>query len=808
MTIHRIPLHLPVGAIAQAVNDSLRKLPRLVVTAPPGSGKSTLLPLTILGGISKGRIIMLEPRRAAARQIAMRMSQILGENPGQTVGYRMRFESKISASTRIEVVTEGVMERMLIDDPTLEDVSVVIFDEFHERSVAADLCLALTREAQDLIRPDLSIVIMSATMDTDNLCKAFDAPLIKADGKMYDVRIINGEDIDASQCTAAVASAVRRAYRTQDGNILAFLPGQGEIASCMAMLSGSLPDAIILPLHGMLPPEEQYKAVEYNPAGLRKILLATPIAETSLTIDGIRTVVDCGLYKKLKTDTYTGLGRLETQRISTDMATQRTGRAGRLAEGVCYRLWSKATENRMRTTRIPEILEADLSPMILEIAAWGSNTPMDLPWLTTPPARHVADAVQLLTMLGALDPEGRITPLGRRMATLPCHPRIANMLLSASDGKQRALASDIAAIIEEKDPLNDDNDADINTRIIHLRDHRKSGRQGRWSRIMQIASQYRRMTGCAEDNSIPDIGDTGRLIISAYPERIAQKLKDGVYRLPDGESVTLPEADDLSGEEFLAIALMGRRIFLASPVSLSEIERIAHPFTNMSWDTREGGIIARDEMRIGQLVVSSRPLQDPDREEIVKTICRAAIKYGRSMFDFNEDVSRLQQRIAIVAQWHPELSLPDVTVDRLLATAQEWLPLYIGQATRQQELRKLNICQIIEGIVGYERMKEIDRIAPSCVKLPGGRTAKIDYRAGSPIPVVSARLQDCLGLFETPRIDNGQRPVLMELLSPGFKPVQLTQDMHGFWTSTYFEVRKELRRRYPKHRWPDDPFNP
>ena len=808
MTITGLPLHLPVGAIAQAVNDSLRKLPRLVVTAPPGSGKSTLLPLTILGGISKGRIIMLEPRRAAARQIAMRMSQILGENPGQTVGYRMRFESKISASTRIEVVTEGVMERMLIDDPTLEDVSVVIFDEFHERSVAADLCLALTREAQDLIRPDLSIVIMSATMDTDNLCKAFDAPLIKADGKMYDVRIINGEDIDASQCAAAVASAVRRAYRTHDGNILAFLPGQGEIASCMTMLSGSLPDAMILPLHGMLPPEEQYKAVEYDPVGLRKILLATPIAETSLTIDGIRTVVDCGLYKKLKTDTYTGLGRLETQRISIDMATQRTGRAGRLAEGVCYRLWSKATEHRMLPTRIPEILEADLSPMILEIAAWGSNTPMDLPWVTTPPARHVADAVQLLTMLGALDPEGRITPLGRRMATLPCHPRIANMLLAASDGKQRALASDIAAIIEEKDPLNNDNDADINTRIIHLRDHRKSGRQGRWSRIMQIASQYRRMTGCAEDNSIPDIGDTGRLIISAYPERIAQKLKDGVYRLPDGESVTLPEADDLSGEEFLAIALMGRRIFLASPVSLSEIERIARPFTNMSWDTREGGIIARDEMRIGQLVVSSRPLQDPDREEIVKTICRAAIKYGRSMFDFNEDVSRLQQRIAIVAQWHPELSLPDVTVDRLLATAQEWLPLYIGQATRQQELRKLNICQIIEGIVGYERMQEIDRIAPTCVKLPGGRTAKIDYRAGSPIPVVSARLQDCLGLFETPRIDNGQRPVLMELLSPGFKPVQLTQDMHGFWTSTYFEVRKELRRRYPKHRWPDDPFNP
>lgn len=800
--------NLPVATIADEVSESLRKVPRLVVTAPPGSGKSTLLPLTILESIGQGRIIMLEPRRAATRQIAQRMAQTLDEKPGETVGYRMRFESKVSADTRIEVVTEGVMRRMLVDDPTLDGVSVVIFDEFHERSLASDLCLALTRETQDTIRPDLAIVVMSATIDTDALCKALDAPLIEASGKMYEVRIVNGEDIEMTQCVPAVVSAVRRAYRDQSGNILAFLPGQGEISACMEQLGDSLPDAVVLPLHGMLPAAEQYRAIEYNPEGKRKILLATPIAETSLTIEGVRTVVDSGLFRCVATDPYTGLSHLQTRSISLDMATQRAGRAGRLSEGTCYRLWSKAAEHRMQPTRTPEILEADLAPMMLDISAWGGEQPGNLPWLTPPPSPHVAEAGRLLSMLGAVDARGRITPKGRRMSALPCHPRIANMLLSAPDHRGRALAADIAAIIEEKDPINDTDDADINTRITMLRHQRGNGMKGRWSRIMQIAGQYRRLAGCREDNGIPDPGDTGKLIISAYPERIAMKLKDGVYRLPAGDNVSLPETDNLSGEEFLAIALMDRRIFLASPVCLSAIEEMAVPYSNLSWNSREGGIVARREMRIGQLVISSRPLDNPDRNEIVETICRAALKEGRSMFDFNDDVTRLQQRIAIVSEWHPELDLPDVSTGQLLASAQEWLPLYIGQATKLQELRKIDICRVIEGIVGYELMKEADRIAPTHLRLPGGRNARIDYRAGSPLPVVSARLQDCIGLYDTPCLDGGKRPVLMELLSPGFKPVQLTQDMHGFWTKTYFEVRKELRRRYPKHRWPEDPFNP
>lgn len=811
LNLSRLPIQLPVSEIAEAVNESLRKVPRLVVTAPPGSGKSTLLPLTILEDMvnnkEPGRIVMLEPRRAAARQISRRMSEIIGEKPGETVGYRMRFESKVSAATRIEVVTEGVLQRMLIEDPMLEEVSTVIFDEFHERSLSADLCLALTRELQNTIRPELRIVVMSATMDTETLCRALNAPLIEAQGRMYDVRIVNGEDAEIHESGAAVASAIRRAYREQTGNILAFLPGQGEIADCMAHLEGALPGAVLLPLHGMLPPAEQYKAVEYNPEGVRKIVLATPIAETSLTIEGIRTVIDSGYYKGLKTDPQTGLGHLETQRISLDMATQRAGRAGRLSEGVCYRLWTKATEFRMRPNRIPEILEADLSSTVLDIAAWGGNTPERLPWLTTPPPHHTAGAVRLLASLGALDESGMITLHGRRMSELPCHPRIANMLLKAADSRQQALAADIAAILEEKDPLNDPDDADINTRLELLREARRNHKHGRMNRIIKIASQYRRMTGCREDNTAADAYITGRLIASAFPERIAMNLKNGTFRLPNGENVTLPDADDLSREEFLAIAQMGRRIFLAAPLSREAAEEQASLYENITWSTREGGIIARRELRIGKLTISSRQLENPDRKVIVETICRAAEKEGRSMFDFNENVSRLQQRIAIAAQWHPELSLPDVTVDRLLSTAREWLPLYLGNATKLQEIRKIDICQVIEGVIGYELMGEVDRIAPTHIKLPGGRTVKIDYRAGSPEPVVSARLQDCLGLVDTPLVDGGKRPVLMELLSPGFKPVQLTRDLRGFWTGTYFEVRKELRRRYPKHRWPDDPIN-
>lgn len=798
---------LPVASIAGEVNDSLRAYPRIVVTAPPGSGKSTLLPLTIAQGLPSGRVIMLEPRRAAARQIAMRMAQMIGERVGATVGYRMRFESEVSDATRIEVVTEGVLERMLVDDPTLENIGAVIFDEFHERSLTADLTLALTLEAQNLIRPDLKIVIMSATMDAEALCKSLDAPLVEAEGTMFDVAVLNSDDTDAFSCADDVASAVRRAYREQPGNILAFLPGQGEIMRCLAKLEEAIPDTVILPLHGMLAPAEQYHAIEYNPSGKRKIVLATPIAETSLTIEGIRTVVDSGLYRAVKYNPSTGLSRLETQRISMDMARQRTGRAGRLSEGVCYRLWTKATELRMQENRNPEILDADLSGMILDIAAWGGSEPASLPWITPPPTGHIAEAQRLLKLLGALDGNGVITPHGRRMAALPCHPRIANMLVCATDGPLRALAADIAAILEDKDPLNDENDADINTRIALLRERRLRKESGNWRRIISIAAQYRRMVRCAEDNSTFDSEDTGMLIASAYPERIALRLKDGIFRMPGGENVSLNESDNLSVHDFLAVASTGRRIFLASPIGRKTLENLAVPYENISWSSREGRVIARKELRIGVHVVGSKPLDNVGQDATVQVICRAAVKEGRTMFDFNDDVTALQERVAMVAEWHPEMELPSVTTESILASASDWLSLYIGGASSVADLRKIDMCTVIQGIVGYQNMAVIDRLAPTHIRLPGGRNAKILYRTGSSAPVVSAKLQDCFGLYDTPRVDDGKRNVLMELLSPGFKPVQLTQDLRGFWTGTYFEVRKELRRRYPKHRWPDDPLN-
>ena len=798
---------LPVSVIAGDVNASLKATPQLVVTAPPGSGKSTLLPLTILEALPEGKIIMLEPRRAAARQIAMRMAQMLGQKSGETVGYRMRFESKVSAATRIEVVTEGVMERMLIDDPTLDGVAVVIFDEFHERSLTADLTLALTREAQSVLRPDLGIVLMSATMDADALCRVLDAPLIEAQGKLYDVDLLYGDDTDIHDCVPAVVSAVRKAFREQQGNILVFLPGAGEIAACADALA-DLPEALLMPLHGMLSPAEQYRAIEYNPQGLRKIVLATPIAETSLTIEGIRTVVDSGLCRAVRYDPSTGLSRLVTERISLDMARQRAGRAGRLCEGVCYRLWSKAAEHRMRENRIPEITDADLSAMMLSLAAWGGAEVEKLPWLTPPSPGHVAEAKSLLRLLGAIDERDGITSRGRKMASLPCHPRIANMLVQASVAGLGALAADIAAILEEKDPIGDENDADIGTRIDILREQRSRNTGGnRWKRIIRIAAEYRRMVRCDEDNSSASPDTIGALIASAYPERIAMRLSDGVYRLASGENVRLNEADNLSVCEYLAVASLGRRIFLASPVSSDALAALAKPHENISWNSREGRLVARSEMRIGVLVISSRPLDNPSADVLAQALCRAAVKEGRTMFDFNDDVTRLQQRIATVAEWHPELSLPDISTETLLATAADWLPMYMGRATTVQELRKIDMCEVIKGIVGYELMMTVDTIAPTNLRLPGGRNARIDYRPGNPVPVVSARLQDCLGLFDTPRLDGGSRPVLMELLSPGFKPVQLTQDLRGFWTNTYFEVRKELKRRYPKHRWPDDPFN-
>ena len=877
---------LPASQIAVGVNEALHTNSSLVVTAPPGAGKSTLLPLTILSSLGEGeKILMLEPRRLAARQIAERMAQMLGEQVGETIGYRVRFESRVSKRTRIEVLTEGILTRMIVDDATLDGVSVVIFDEFHERSINSDLALALTRQAQQIIRPDLKVVIMSATIDTSNICAALQAPLIESEGRMFPVELHYADkDTDPRDIAAAAASTTIEAYKKYEGDILVFLPGQAEIEYCYELLSKSqhftaspsqpintsthqhlttstsqptttTPHHLTIhPLYGNLSPEDQRRAIAPSAPGERKIVIATPIAETSITIEGVRVVIDAGLCRQVVFDARTGLSHLETVRISMDMATQRMGRAGRVAEGVCYRLWTKASEHLMAEQRKPEIEEADLAPMLLDTAAFGESDAEALPWLTMPPRAGVFKAKELLTALGAIDENGNITSIGKRMATLPCHPRIARMILattnlttstpqgvhlsplgfcrlpeqevhqqhlttSTSHHNNTSLACDIAALLEEKDPLSETGGTDLTLRLSALRTARRKKQLGRWQRIAKIAAEYRRMAHTDEDNRDPAPTEVGLLVAYAYPERIAHSTNSiGGYRLASGANVQLDAADQQSAHSWLAIASLYSapgttgRVFLAAPIAPDDLEKeFVKEVDNIAWDTKQGCVVMQREQRIGKLILSQKPIHDADKERLKGIVCEAMKKDGLTMMAWSEKaVEQVQRRVAQVAAWHPEMALPDVSTEHLLSTAADWLPFYLEEGgrvkTSVQELRKLNLAEIIWNILPYEAQLEVDRLAPTHIEVPTGSHIRIDYRSGAEAPVLSVRLQECFGMERTPCVDDGRQPLLMELLSPGFKPVQLTQDLASFWQGTYFEVRKELRRRYPKHYWPENPL--
>ncbi len=888
---------LPASQIAVGVNEALHTNSSLVVTAPPGAGKSTLLPLTILSSLGEGeKILMLEPRRLAARQIAERMAQMLGEQVGETIGYRVRFESRVSKRTRIEVLTEGILTRMIVDDATLDGVSVVIFDEFHERSINSDLALALTRQAQQIIRPDLKVVIMSATIDTSNICAALQAPLIESEGRMFPVELHYADkDTDPRDIAAAAASTTIEAYKKYEGDILVFLPGQAEIERCYELLSksqhftaspsqpintsthqhlttsgGALVSSApttsqhlttstsqhltIHPLYGNLSSEDQRRAIASSAPGERKIVIATPIAETSITIEGVRVVIDAGLCRQVVFDARTGLSHLETVRISMDMATQRMGRAGRVAEGVCYRLWTKASEHLMAEQRKPEIEEADLAPMLLDTAAFGESDAEALPWLTMPPRAGVFKAKELLTALGAIDENGNITSIGKRMATLPCHPRIARMILattnlttstpqevhlsplgfcrlpeqevhqqhlttSTSHHNNTSLACDIAALLEEKDPLSETGGTDLTLRLSALRAARRKKQLGKWQRIAKIAAEYRRMAHTDEDNRDPAPTEVGLLVAYAYPERIAHSTNSiGGYRLASGANVQLDAADQQSAHSWLAIASLYSapgttgRVFLAAPIAPDDLEKeFVKEVDNIAWDTKQGCVVMQREQRIGKLILSQKPIHDADKECLKGIVCEAMKKDGLTMMAWSEKaVEQVQRRVAQVAAWHPEMALPDVSTEHLLSTAADWLPFYLEEGgrvkTSVQELRKLNLAEIIWNILPYEAQLEVDRLAPTHIEVPTGSHIRIDYRSGAEAPVLSVRLQECFGMERTPCVDDGRQPLLMELLSPGFKPVQLTQDLASFWQGTYFEVRKELRRRYPKHYWPENPL--
>lgn len=804
--------NLPAAEIASSLNEALKSRGCAVVTAPPGAGKSTLLPLTMLQCLEEGqRVLLLEPRRVAARQIARRMASMLGESVGRTVGYRVRFESRVSSDTRIEVLTEGVLTRLLCDDPTLEGVGAVIFDEFHERNLQSDVALALLRQTRSILRADLKLAIMSATIDAGAICSALDAPLIESRGRLFEVETFWREsDPPEAEIPRLCAWLSRSILKEREGDILVFLPSEAMIRRTSELLETIPEGCVTLPLYGMLDAAAQDRAISPDPQGRRKIILATPIAETSLTIEGVRNVIDSGLCRKAVFDPRTGLSRLETVRISRDMADQRRGRAARTGPGRCYRLWCKASEARMEENRTPEILEADLSATLLDIAVWGGCSFEQLPWLDPVPAKHLADARKCLSLIGALDGKGELSAEGRRIHALPCHPRIARMISCAADPSQKALAADIAALLEERDPLDSATaGADINERIRALRSGRLSGPLG--ARITTASRHYRKLSGASDDSDSPDPFLSGALLAHAYPERIAFN-RQGHFQLSGGEKLRLDPSDPLQAFEYLAVASAGivqggtGNIFLAAPLDPESVADLTSERERLGWDPRLGTLMLRCDRCIGSLVIGSRPLEGVPRERMLEAVAAAALRQGASMFDFNDKVANLQRRLACAAEWRPDIGLPDLSAGELLRRVPEWLPAFAPRTLNVQELKKIDLCEVMLSLLDYSQRQELDKYAPDFIEVPTGSRIRLEYRQGAEAPVLRVRLQECFGLRRSPRVDGGRKTVLMELLSPGFKAVQLTSDLESFWSGTYFEVRKELRRRYPKHSWPDNPL--
>ncbi|MCQ2251496.1 MAG: ATP-dependent helicase HrpB, partial [Bacteroidales bacterium] len=695
---------LPISAIVPEVIEKLRDNQCIVITAPPGTGKSTLLPIEVyqqfVSADAGKKILMLEPRRLAARSIASRMSDMLGEKVGQTVGYRVRFESVVSNNTRIEVLTEGILTRMLQTDNELKDVSVIIFDEFHERSLNADLALALVRECQQILRPDLKIVIMSATIDCDKISQMLDAPVISAESKMYDVEISYEGNVDPQNCAELTAITIARVLSKREGDILAFLPGEGDILKCEELLQKSIdPEIRIHPLYGMLPIHKQAEAIMPDKQGRRKIVLATSIAETSLTIQGVKIVVDSGLCKIQKYDSDTALSRLETVKISMDMADQRAGRAGRLSNGYCYRLWNKGENQYMLPNRRPEIEYADLTQLVLDLARWGENNPENLQWLTPPDRKNVLQARDLLQKLDALDDDGNITKSGIELSKIPTHPRIAKMLMVAKQNGLSALAADISAILDNRDPLPKEESVDFNLRIEALRRNRRDNRHNpALDNIERNAVQYRKMFGCKVDNEPFDSYDTGLLLAEAFPERIASARpgNNARFLMTNGNLAMMDYKDPLAGEAWIAIASLNAReglgkIFLASPLDPKSLAPMIKTRDTITWNTKKGGVVAVSQVRLGCIVLQEKPLKNADPELIEEAILNAIVKEGDVILDWNDDVQNLQNRILSLRKWNPEQEWPDVSTETLTATCKDWITPYLSNVRTTEQLKKIDL---------------------------------------------------------------------------------------------------------------------
>jgi ATP-dependent helicase HrpB len=808
-------IDLPVTEIISDVRHKLAEQNTLIIQAPPGAGKSTLLPLAILNEpwLQNQKIIMLEPRRLAARSIALRMAQLLGEEIGQTIGYRIRFDNRIGPHTKIEVVTEGILTRMLQSDNALDGVGLVIFDEFHERSIHADIAMALCREAQQVLRPDMRMVIMSATLNMPQLSAMLQAPVITSEGKQFpvEVKYVGGQD--ERLLPETTARVVIDATKTQDGDVLVFLPGEGDIRKTAELLKRDLREFAIHPLYGILPQNEQYAAIMPNKNGRRKIVLATSIAETSLTIEGVKVVVDTGFGKMQRFDPKSGLSRLETVQISKDSADQRAGRAGRLSAGVCYRMWTKATHDRLAEHRIPEIMEADLASLVLDMAQWGIVNLMQMSWLSPPPKAHVAQASEVLHQLGALE-NGRITEHGKQVHQLACHPRIAHMLLLAQEDHSIQLATDVAAVLEERDPLSREAGIDINLRVEALRRARKNNALGKgFSRIEKVAESYRKLLNVEPSNGPVDPFETGLLIAHAYPERIscARPGNNAQFQLANGKYAMAGHKDDLAHEAWLAVAHMDTRdglgkIFLASPLNPKDLRALVKEKEIITWDTRKGGLIASKDLRIGSIVLQSKPLPSPDPKHLVDAISEALKTEGENLLDFDEEMTQLQNRILSLRKWNNTENWPDVSTHTLLIQNKEWLEPFLGSVKKPEDLKKINLSQALLNFLPWDQQQALNQLAPAKLAVPSGSNISLEYFPNGETPVLAVRLQEVFGLADTPKINQQNTSLVLHLLSPGFKPVQVTADLRSFWNNTYHEVKKELKRRYPKHSWPEDPW--
>lgn len=823
---------LPIDAVLPALRQALSARHEAVLEAPPGAGKTTRVPLALLDEpwLAGQGILMLEPRRLAARAAAERLAAELGERVGETVGYRIRLDSKVGPKTRIEVVTEGILTRRLQDDPALEGVGLVIFDEFHERSLDADLALALTLNGRELLRDTpLKVLVMSATLEGERLAALLDdAPVVRSEGRMFPVDLRWGRPFQPGEFVEPrVLQTVLQALADEPGSLLVFLPGQAEIRRVAEQLGEALAgrdEVLLCPLHGELELSAQRAAIEPAPPGKRKVVLATNIAETSLTIDGVRVVVDAGLARVPRFDPGSGMTRLETQRISRASATQRAGRAGRLEPGVCYRLWSEAQHEQLPAYGTAEILQADLAGLALQLGRWGVE-PGELAWLDVPPAAAYAQARDLLDRLGALNDKGALNAHGQAMAELPAHPRIAHLLLRGQALGLGRLACDVAALLGERDILRGAG-ADLHERTALLAGESAGNRASRGAvqRAKQLARQFRGYLRGKPSEAVADPDHPrwlGALLAFAYPDRVARQRRGGggEYRLANGRAAQFGEPDALMKEPWLVVADLGsrqgqreERIYLAAALDAALFDSVlaeqVRVHDELDWDEREGVLRAERQRKVGELVLSSEALPNLDAEARSRALLGLVRRKGLELLPWTPELRQWQARIALLRRLDleskGESEWPDVGDQALLASLEAWLLPYLGKVSRLAHFANLELPGILHGLLPWPLPQRLDELAPRTLQVPSGSNIRLDYSEFP--PVLAVRLQELFGLADTPRIAGGRLAVKLHLLSPAQRPVQVTQDLANFWRSTYAEVKKDLKGRYPKHYWPDDPL--